>query len=86
MGCALCAVATWVEYANRKAQFSMRRVDSAGQRSAAVSIAAVSSSVSSDVPRMARQGRELLFAWTEAAAAGNREGASSVHTAHAMLP
>jgi len=80
------AVATWVEYANRRAQFSMRRVDAAGQRSAAVSIATVSSNVSSDVPRMARQGRELLFAWTEAATPGDREGASSVHTAHASLP
>jgi hypothetical protein len=80
------AVATWVEYANRRAQFSMRHIEPSGQRSAPVTIAAASSSMSSDVPRVARQGRELVFAWTEAAAPGDRDGASSVHTAHAMLP
>jgi hypothetical protein len=80
------AVATWVEYANRRAQFSMRHIDPAGQRSPAVSIAAASSAVSSDIPRMARQGRELVFAWTEAAAPGDHAGASSVHTARATLP
>jgi hypothetical protein len=80
------AVATWVEYANRRAQFSMRHIDPAGQRSPVVSIAAASTSMSSDVPRVARQGRELVFAWTEAAAAGGPEGASSVHTAQAILP
>jgi hypothetical protein len=78
------AVATWVEYANRRAQFSMRHIDPAGQRSPAVPIATVSSAASSGVPRMARQGHELVFAWTETAAGGN--GASSVHTARAILP
>ena len=80
------AVATWVEYANRRAQFSMRHIDPAGQRSAAVSIAAASTSTSSDVPRIARHGRELVFAWTEGAATGDRDAASSVHTARAILP
>jgi hypothetical protein len=80
------AVATWVEYANRRAQFSMRRIDPAGQRSPAVSIATASTAMSSDVPRMARHGRELVFAWTEAAAAGDPQGASAVHTATALLP
>lgn len=80
------AVATWVEYANRRAQFSMRRIDPAGQRSPPVSIATTSSSVSSDIPRMARQGRELVFAWTEPSATGDRERASSVRTARAVLP
>jgi hypothetical protein len=80
------AVATWVDYANRRAQFSMRHIDAAGQRSPAVSIATASSAMSSDVPRMARQGRELVFAWTEAAAKGAPEGASSIHTARALLP
>jgi hypothetical protein len=80
------AVATWVEYANRRAQFSMRRISPAGQRSPAVSIAAASTSVSSDVPRIARQGRELVFAWTEAATTGDRGGTSFVHTASAIIP
>jgi hypothetical protein len=80
------AVATWVEYANRRAQFSLRRIDPAGQRSPAVSIAAVSSSMSSDVQRMARKGRELVFAWTDVPAKGDGDGASSVHTARAILP
>jgi hypothetical protein len=64
----------------------MRRIEPSGQRSAAVTIAAASSSMSSDVPRIARQGRDLVFAWTEAAAPGDREAASSVHTARAILP
>jgi hypothetical protein len=78
------AVATWVEYANRRAQFSIRRIEAAGQRSPAVPIATVSSGASSGVPRMARHGSELVFAWTETPASGN--GASSLHTARASLP
>jgi hypothetical protein len=80
------AVATWVEYANRSAHFSMRRINSGGQRSLAVSVATVSTSMSSDVPRFARLGRELVFAWTESAAAGTQEGASRVHAATVILP
>jgi hypothetical protein len=77
------AVATWVEYANRRGQFSMRRIDSAGKRSAVISIARTSTGLSSDVPRMARHGRELVFAWTETAAGDN---AQALHTARAILP
>ena len=80
------AVATWVEYANRRGQFSMRRIDAAGQRSPAVSIARASTALSSDVPRMARHGRELVFAWAESAATGDRGKPQAVHTARAILP
>jgi hypothetical protein len=80
------AVATWVEYANRRAQFSMRRIDAAGQRSSVVTIAAASAAMSSDVPRMARHDRELVLAWTEPAATGSRDGGSFVRTARAILP
>ncbi len=59
------AVATWIEFADGRAQFMMRRVHSAGGRSPAVAVAGLASSRSSGYPRMARSGRELIFAWTE---------------------
>ena len=62
------AVATWVEYANRRGQFRMRRIEPGGRGSLAVSISRTGTALSSDVPHLARHGRELVFAWTEAAA------------------
>ena len=59
------AVATWIEFANGKADFRLRRVTPSGDRSAAMGIAGLAASRASGYPRMARAGKELLFAWTE---------------------
>jgi hypothetical protein len=60
------AVATWIEFADGRAQFKARRVDPSGQRGTAVAVAGMSAGRSSGYPRLARFGDELVFAWTEA--------------------
>jgi hypothetical protein len=74
------AVVSWIEFANQRADFRMRRVDATGARTAAVGISAIGAGRASGYPRLARRGGELLFAWTETAA-----GASRVLTARARI-
>jgi hypothetical protein len=74
------AVATWIEFADGRAQFKARRVESSGQKGAAVSIAGINQGRSSGYPRLARFRDELVFAWTEA---GDTPG---VRTAVARVP
>jgi hypothetical protein len=74
------AAATWIEFADGRAEFRMRRVTASGDRSAAMPISAMASSRASGYPRMAAHGRELVFAWTEAGQP------SQVKTAVAALP
>ena len=57
------AVATWVEFADDRSQFRMRRVEPSGMRSAAITINGAGRV--SGYPRVARSGNELVFAWTE---------------------
>jgi hypothetical protein len=71
------AAASWVEFANQRAEFKARRIDASGMKSAAVSVAVRPVGV----PRLARVGDELLFAWTE----GTAE-ASQMKTAVARVP
>ena len=59
------AAATWIEFADGKAQFRMRRVTASGERTPAVTIAGLTASRASGYPRMAQSGGELIFAWTE---------------------
>jgi hypothetical protein len=58
------AVATWVEFADGRSQFRMRRVDASGVRSAAVTVANNTTGVTG-YPRVARSGNELVLAWNE---------------------
>jgi hypothetical protein len=62
------AAATWIEFADGKAQFRMRRISRSGERSPAVGVAALAASRTSGYPRMASFGSELVFAWTDAGA------------------
>jgi hypothetical protein len=81
------AVASWVEFADRRAQFRIRRVDRAGGRSAAVTVAGIEGSTTSGFPRIGRHGRDLVFAWTESqAGAGGSDPVFQVRTATAHLP
>jgi hypothetical protein len=74
------AVATWIEFADQRAQFRVRRVTPDGQRSAPITVAGMAGSRASGYPRVALHGDELVFAWTEA-----ESGALRVRTAAARL-
>lgn len=80
------AVASWVEYAEGRTDFRLRRIDRSGARSPAMNIVAVSGGRASGFPRMARQGDELIFAWSESASENDETGALKVSTAVARLP
>lgn len=74
------ALASWIEFADGRAQFRARRVEQTGARGAAFTVAGMAASRSSGYPRMARFGKEVIFAWTEA---GDAPG---VRTAVVPLP
>ena len=76
------ALATWIEFANQKAQFMARRIDRNGTRSAPITVAGLAGSRASGYPRAAVANGEVVFAWTESAAGG----ALQVRTAAAPLP
>ena len=66
------AVASWIEFANQRAQFRFRRVERSGNKSGALTVSALAGSRASGYPRLALHGSELLFAWTETAQDGAR--------------
>lgn len=59
------AMATWIELADRRAEFKVRRIQPGGVRGEAVKIADMATSRTSGYPRVALHGNELVFAWTE---------------------
>ena len=74
------AVASWIELNHAGASFMVRRLSSAGTRSAPVQVAALEGSRTSGYPRIASSGQELVFAWTDTAG-----GRTAVRTATANL-
>jgi hypothetical protein len=80
------AVASWVEYAEGRTDLRLRLIDRSGARSAAQNIVGVSGGRASGFPRMARQGDELIFAWSESASENDESGALKVSTAVVGLP
>jgi hypothetical protein len=74
------AIVSWIEVADKRSEFRIRRVDRSGQRSQSTSVAGINANRSSGYPRMARRGNELVFAWTDTEAVGSR-----VRTATARL-
>jgi hypothetical protein len=78
------AVATWIEFAEGRAQFKMRRVSADGSKTNAATVSSLTASRASGYPRMARQGNELVFAWTESSAGPSQP--SRVMTAVATVP
>jgi hypothetical protein len=80
------AVATWVEFANQRAQFRMRRIERSGAKSPALVIAGASGGRVSGVPRLARQGNLLVFAWVETPEKGGLPGDKALKSATATLP
>jgi hypothetical protein len=75
------AIASWIEFAEQRAQFRVRRVDASGSRSASVTVSGLAGSRASGYPRVALNGDEVLFAWTETI-----DGRSQLRTAFARLP
>ena len=59
------AVVTWIEFAEQRSQFRVRRVERTGARSASMTIAGIAGSRASGYPRLAQADNELLFGWTE---------------------
>jgi len=78
------AVAAWMEFANQRSQFRVRRIEASGAKSAPVTVAgAAGTGRAGGVPRMARSGSELVFAWVDTPENG---GIGGVKTATAALP
>ena len=81
------AVATWIEFAGGSSQFRVRRIDPSGARSAAISLGGLGEGSAAGFPRLARQGDELIFAWTGSGLpSGSDAGATQVRTAVAQMP
>ena len=57
------AAVSWIEFANQRSEFRIRRVERTGSRSASLAVSGIASGRSSGYPRLARRGNELLFAW-----------------------
>jgi hypothetical protein len=70
------AVASWIEFANQRAELRVRRIDAVGARGPAQKVTGVGADRASGYPRLARRGDELLLAWTETG-----DGRSAVRTA-----
>jgi hypothetical protein len=70
------AAVSWIEFANQRAQFKIRRTESNGGRSAAVLVAGGGEERVSGSPRLVEAGDEFVLAWTETS-----KGASRVRTA-----
>ena len=71
------AVVGWVEFANEKSTFKVRRIDAAGVRGQSVAVAAVSGT---RFPRLAVAKNEAVLAWTE-----SEKDSSRVKTARIAL-
>ena len=74
------AIVAWIEYADGRAQFRVRRIAESGRRTEAITIAGLDASRASGYPRLSKSGDELLLAWTETS-----HGTSRVKTAVARL-
>jgi hypothetical protein len=74
------AVASWIEFADERAQFRARRVEPSGRKSPALTVSGLAGSRASGYPRIAVHGEELVFAWTE-----TDDGRSQVQTAVARF-
>lgn len=70
------AIASWIEFADQRAQLRVRRVGPSGLRSTAITVSSIAGSRASGYPRLAGSGRDVVLAWTETAA-----GRSQVQTA-----
>jgi hypothetical protein len=75
------AIASWIEFAQQRAQLRVRRVTSSGARSRALTVSNVAGSRASGYPRLAGSGKDVVLAWTETGG-----GRSQVQTAAIRAP
>jgi hypothetical protein len=75
------AVASWIEFADQRAQFRVRRVDPSGTKSPAVNVSGLAGGRASGYPRIGVSGDQMIFAWTE-----SDSGRAQVQTAVARFP
>lgn len=75
------AIASWIESADQRAQFRVRRIEPSGAKSAAITVSSLAGGRSSGYPRIAATANEIVFAWTDTSGATPR-----VQTAVARLP
>jgi hypothetical protein len=81
------AVATWIEFAGGHSELRARLVTPDGQRSRPVPVAGVGEDAAAGLPRLARHGDDLIFAWTESGTPNEAgEVPQRVRTAVARLP
>jgi hypothetical protein len=73
------AAVAYIEFANQRADFRIRRVTADGAKSAPVTVSDVAGNRSSGYPRVALAGNELVFAWVD------RTKGSQVRTAVARV-
>lgn len=72
------AVVSWIDFSSGRSQFRVRRVEAAGARGPAATVA---EGIGTQYPRMVARSTELLFAWAE-----NTRGTTRLRTARAVLP
>ena len=75
------AIASWIEFAQQRAQLRVRRVTPSGARSRAITVSNVAGGRASGYPRLAGSGKDVVLAWTEAG-----DGRSQVQTAAIRAP
>ena len=73
-------VVSWIELADRKASFKVRRIAREGASSPSTTVADVTGNRNTAYPRIALHDRELAFAWT------STDGTLRVQTAAGRLP
>jgi len=59
------AAVTWIEFAEQRSEFRIRRIEPHGSRSASLAVSGIAAGRSSGYPRLARRASELVFAWVE---------------------
>lgn len=69
------AIASWIEFADSRAQFRFRRVEPSGRRMDVTTVAGIEGNRTSGYPRIAVHADELVLAWTE-----SRDGQLRVQT------
>ena len=60
------AAVSWIEFADQRAQFRIRRIERTGVKSASIAVAGIAAGRASGYPRVVGRQNELVFAWTEA--------------------
>jgi hypothetical protein len=78
------AIATWVEFADKRARFKMRRVERSGSTSPTIAVDAATEGRPNGHPHVTRQGKELVFA--SSATGGESDPDIKIETAGARLP